>query len=234
MLSLNIAAHSALLPAQVARRRRRHVQGNVSCPILCRAAPRSRCRLSYCRQRGHPRCLRPHQRAQSEQSAALFSLALARASAGAGRRHPRIRSRLQSDRAAGDAALFGARHPWRDLQGAAGRERGVPSSCALDHAVRDFRHAALAGLSPGRRDGPLGAVLGQPRRVRRYQPPGGEAGGGRFARARARQSFGRADAPPRRDGRRRLPYASSCSARSIRRRTPSISSPRTCWGMCRR
>ena len=33
------------------------------------------------------------------------------------------------------------------------------------------------------------AVLGQPRRVRRHEPAGGEAGGGRFARARARASM---------------------------------------------
>ena len=52
-----------------------------------------------------------------------------------------------------DAALFRARDPRRNLQGAAGRERGVPSSCAVDHAVRDFRHAAGAGVSPRRRDG---------------------------------------------------------------------------------
>ena len=214
---------------------RRHTQGTPNVPDSLKDLRRDLAdRVSHCRQRGHPRCLWPHQRAQPEQSAALFSFALARAGAGASRRHPRIRSRLQSDRAAGDAAVFGTRDPWRDLQGAAGRQRGVPSSRALDHAVRDFRHAARAGFSSRRRDGPPRAVLGQPRRIRRHEPAGREARGGRFARARLGQARHRAHAPPRRDRRRRRAARACVSHDLLGEECRTSATPRTCSGMCRR
>ena len=46
--------------------------------------------------------------------------------------------------------------------------------------------------------GAQGAGVGQPRRVRQHQSAGGEAGGRRLARARARAALDRADAPARR------------------------------------
>src|ERR1044072_9092849 len=49
---------------------------------------------------------------------------------------------------------------------APGLECGLPPSCAIDHAVRDFRRATGAGVPPRRVDGGERAVLGQPRRVR--------------------------------------------------------------------
>ena len=68
----------------------------------------------------------------------------------------------------------------------------------------------------------------QPRRIRRHQSAGGEARGGRLARARARQPHHRADAPAWRDGGRQQAARARVPLRSIRPRTPSTSSPRTC------
>ena len=81
-----------------------------------------------------------------------------------------------------------------------------------DHAVLHHRRAAGAGVPSRRHHRRHGAVLGQPRRVRRHQSAGGEAGGGRLARPRARQALRGADAPARRDRGRRAACASWCSA----------------------
>ncbi len=64
----------------------------------------------------------------------------------------------QADRT---TALRRARHPRRDLQGAPGSERGVPSPRALDPAVLYFRHGAQAGLPSWGHRRRHGAVLGR-------------------------------------------------------------------------
>src|SRR6185295_14197889 len=114
------------------------------------------------------------------------------------RGYPGIRPRFESDPSLAVAALSGARDPWRDLQGAAGRQRGVSPPRPVDHAFRDHGCAAGPGLSSRRRHGTERAVLGQPRRIRRHQSSGGKARGGCVARARAWQACDGAAAPSRR------------------------------------
>ena len=81
----------------------------------------------------------------------------------------------------------------------------MPPSLGGDHAVRHQRRGDGAGVPSRRRDGPGGAVLGQPRRFRRHQSPGGQARGRRLARPRARQAFHGADASTWRNRGRREP-----------------------------
>src|ERR1044072_4938625 len=206
-LALKFSGHSGLLrlrpanePLQFSRKRRARYTRSFQ---AFRFAPRPRRSLSHRGERRHSRCLRPYQRAPPGKSEPLFPVALARTQSGASGRHPRIRPRFQPDRAADRAALLGAGDPRRDLQGAAGRQRRVPSPCTGDHAVRDLRRAAGAGVPPRRRDGAERAGLGQPRRVRRHEPAGVEARGGGLACSCAWQALGGGDAPPWRDGGRR-------------------------------
>ena len=121
------------------------------------------------------------------------------------------------------AALCRARDPRRDLQGAPRRHAVVHHHAP---AIMPFCISGMRARSgvPSRRDhGQQGAVLGSARRVRRHQSAGGEAGGGRFARARARAELPGADESPWRDRGRRPTCRNSCSARSIPAATPSFS-----------
>ena len=78
----------------------------------------------------------------------------------------------------------------------------VPSPRPCGAAVRHFRASEMVPVFHlGAVDRP-GAVLGPARRVRRHQHAGDQAGGRRFAGARARAALDGADAPPRRHRRR--------------------------------
>ena len=93
-----------------------------------------------------------------------------------------------------------ARDPRLHLSGAARRDGGVPSPCARGDAVLHCRRAHRSRVPPRRGRRRDRAVLEPERRVRRHQPPGGEAGGGPLARARARPACRGADEQSRRDG----------------------------------
>ena len=121
------------------------------------------------------------------------------------------------------AALQRDGDPRRDLQSAAGRELGVPPSRHGGAAVLRHRRGAGSAVPSRRHARRQGAVLGQPRRVRRYQSAGAHARGRRLAGARARPAFHGAAAPPRRDAASARACANACSARSTPPTMPNCS-----------
>ncbi len=86
------------------------------------------------------------------------------------------------------------------------------SPAILPFCVTDVKLVPIMGL--GATMGDDGAVLGQPRRIRRHADGADHERAGRLARARARSAFDGADAAPRRHRGRREPARRSCSARS--------------------
>src|ERR1051326_8039624 len=161
----------------------------------CRYTLRACRRQPHSRPRGGARCLRACERAPPGRSRPLSAAALALARADRAGRHSRVHPRLRAGRAAERADVFRAGDPRRDLQGAAGRDGGLPPPCACHHAVLHHRRAAGAGFPSWCDHRQDGAVLGQPRRVRRHQFAGGETGGRRLARPRARAPFGGSASP---------------------------------------
>ena len=141
-------------------------------------------------------------------------------------RPPRIHAQFGARRRAEGRNVWRAGHSRLHLSGAAGCERGLPSPFGLGAAVLRHRHRARAGLSHGAGDGPRGAVLGQPRRFRRYRPYGGQARRGAFAGKGARSELDGADAPPWRDASRAGRCANWYSAPSIRASMPKFSCAR--------
>ena len=164
--------------------------------------------------RGHHRRLRPRQHAASDQAGPLsdFALALARG----GRAADIYEYTLDSEpvkplpngiRGYGELVIHGEIYKARPDVNAVAHHHGM--------AFLPFCNTGKkldAALSHGRADRREGAVLGQPRRVRRHLPAGAQAGGRPLAGEGARPELAGADAPPWRHGRGE-DAENSCSAR---------------------
>ena len=154
---------------------------------------------------GRGRRLRPCQHPPSGQARSLSAVALAQPRV----RHPRRHHRVQARRHAGQrhpSGLSRALHPWRDLRGAAGRQRRDPFPRRGRPAVQHLQDADVLRRPRGERHGQPCSGLGYRREVRRRdQSPGHQHGAGPRHGPRARQELRGADARPRLLGRRRRP-----------------------------
>ncbi len=121
-------------------------------------------------------------------------------------RHHHLRSRQQRDRRQRPLALSRALHPWPDLQGAAGRQRGRAQPLADHHPVQRDREAVARDLPQRAFPRPERAGVGDPRARRRAEQHAGADERARpVAGAGAWQGLRHPDARPRQRGRRPRP-----------------------------